>query len=101
MKPILTTQYSYSFEEFNKAGTLLAIKGDGEKTKYIIDMLSDVNQKMTFSKEDKKKQKDEVDNYIKYRAGKVVLDNKSQKEDAAFINTFRVCEGKELFSGDE
>ena len=93
-------KYSYSLEEFNKAGILLGIKGDGEKTKYIIDILSDVNQKMTFNKEEKEKEKEDIENYIRYKAGKVVLDDKkSTKEDEAFYNNFKTCEGKELFVG--
>lgn len=93
-------EYSLASEEFKKAGLLLAIKGEGEKTKYIIDVLSDVNKKMTFTKEDTLK-KDEMQDFIKYRAGKVVLDDNSKKDKEEFMKGFQTCEGKELFLGDE
>ena len=94
-------KYSESLEEFNKAGILLGIKGDGEKTKYIIDILSDVSQKMTITKEEKEKTKQEVEDFIKYRAGKVVLDSKDEKQDIAFYKNFKTCEARELFEGEK
>ena len=94
-------KYTYSFEEFNKAGIILGIKGDGEKTKYIIDMLSEVNQKMTRNKDkDKaKKEKEDIEEFIKYKAGKVVLDSKNEKQNESFYQNFKKCEGYELFKG--
>ena len=94
-------KYSASLEEFNKAGILLGIKGDGEKTKYIIDILSDVNQKMTVDKEEKEKAREEIEDFIKYKAGKVVLDSKDETQDIAFYKNFRTCEKRELFAGEK
>jgi len=94
-------KYSYALKEFNKAGILLGIKGDGEKTKYIIGVLSEVNQKMTFSKEEKEAQKDDIEDYIKYKSGKVVLEDKKDKNDENYIKTFKTCEGKEFFTGEK
>ena len=92
-------KYSSSLEEFKKAGILLGIKGDGEKTKYIIDILSDVNQKISFNKEEKEKSKKEVEEFIQYKAGKVVLDDKNNKHDEEFYKNFKDCEEKEFFMG--
>ena len=89
-------KYDYALEEFNKAGILLGIKGEGEKTKYIIDILSDVNQKMAFNKKDKK---EDIEDYINYKAGKVVISEKKDKKDEAFYKNFKTCEGKEFFVG--
>ncbi len=92
-------KYSYSLEEFKKAGILLGIKGEGEKTKYIIDILSDVNQKMTINKNDKEN-KENIEKYIQYKAGKVVINDTNKKNEKAFYDSFKTCEGQDLFIGE-
>ena len=39
-----------SFDEFKKAGLILDINGDSDKTRYIYDVLSEVNQKIAIKK---------------------------------------------------
>ncbi len=93
--------YTNSASEFKKAGLLLDSKGDSAKTRYIYDVLSEVNQKIAISQNkdyfDKIKQDDDT-NLSQYKAGKLVinLEAKDKKHDE-FIKSFKNCEGRENF----
>ncbi len=43
--------YAHSIEEFKRAGLILDSKGDGNKTRYIYDVLNEVNQKYSITEE--------------------------------------------------
>jgi len=86
-------QYSESAKELEKAGLILDAKGDSYTTRYIYDVLSEVNQKAVAEKEynylveriDK-----EPDNYdrITYLNGKVVV---TEELDKAIVENMRKC----------
>ena len=90
-------------EEFKKAGLLLDSKGDNNKTRYIYDILSQVNQKIAINSDSdyyKKLREDEEKNNIsKYKAGKLVIDLEEDKNDE-LIKSFKYCAGREIFVGD-
>ena len=46
-----------------------------------------------------KTKEENIEDYIRYKGGKVVLDDKSGKKDQAFYKSFKTCEGRELFLG--
>ncbi len=88
--------------EFKKAGLLLDSIGDNVKTRYIYDVLSDVNQKIAINSSDeyykKIKEKDEqMLSQQKYKAGKLLLDESSEEE---LIEHFSICANRKLFMGD-
>ncbi len=95
-----TKNYEAAAEEFKKAGLLLDSKGDSVKTKYIYDVLSNVNQKIAINKDEKyfKKLK-EKEEKPQYKAGKLVIDFEGKKDDE-FSRSFKYCAGREIFVGD-
>lgn len=97
-------EYTAAAEEFRKAGLLLDSGGDSNKTKVIYDILSDVNQKIAINNDEdyfkKLAQKEEENLNLKYKAGKIVFDDKSKKTDA-YLEDFKTCAKKELFMGDK
>ena len=95
-----TKNYEAAAEELKKAGLLLDSKGDSVKTKYIYDVLSNVNQKIAINKDEKyfKKLK-EKEEKPQYKAGKLVIDFEGKKDDE-FSRSFKYCAGREIFVGD-
>ena len=96
--------YKGAAEEFKKAGLLLDTKGDNLKTRYIYDVLNQVNQKIAIhsDKDYFKKLKEEEEQKVvgKYKAGKLIIDDKSNDKQDEFIKSFKTCAGREVFVGD-
>ncbi len=96
--------YTGAAEEFKKAGLLLDSVGDNTKTKYIYDILSEVNQKIAINNDSdyfkKLKAEEEKNNILKYKGGKLVIDYEADKQDA-LIKNFATCAGREIFVGEE
>ena len=97
--------YKGASDEFKKAGLLLDTKGDTIKTRYIYDVLSDVNKKIAITNDsdyfEKLREEEEEKTVAKYKAGKLVIDLDSKDEDKELIKSFSVCAGREIFVGDE
>ena len=95
--------YAGASEEFKKAGLLLDSKGDSNKTRYIYDVLSQVNQKIAILNNDdyfkKLKEEKEKENVAQYKAGKLVINLDDDKNDE-LIKSFKYCAGREIFVGD-
>jgi len=95
--------YKGAAEEFKKAGLLLDSVGDNTKTRFIYDILSEVNQKIAITSDKdyfkKLKEEEEKKDVSKYKAGKLVIDFKEDKNDE-FIKSFATCSGREVFVGD-
>lgn len=95
--------YAGASEEFKKAGLLLDSKGDSNKTRYIYDVLSQVNQKIAILNNDdyfkKLKEDKEKENVAQYKAGKLVINLDDDKNDE-LIKSFKYCAGREIFVGD-
>lgn len=95
-------QYADSIEEFKKAGLILDVRGDGNKTRYIYDVLNEVNQKYAVSEEYanlREKLKDDPESQspskeITYINGKMVL---KDEFDGAVIKNFKTCANKKYF----
>lgn len=95
--------YKGAAEEFKKAGLLLDSVGDNSKTRYIYDVLSEVNQKIAITSDKdyfkKAKEEEEKNDVSKYKAGKLVINYNDDKNDE-FIKSFATCAGKEIFVGE-
>ncbi len=93
--------YKNAQEEFKKAGLLLDSIGDSEKTRYLYDTLSEVNQKIALfaPKGYFKKLNEELESKNKstYRAGKLVWDTKDDEE---LIKNFKICAGHDIFMSE-
>jgi len=94
-------RYAESIEEFKKAGLILDAKGDGNKTRYIYDVLNEVNQKYTVSEEYqnlKEHLNDEenptAEGETTYVNGKIVV---ADDFDGAMVKNFKTCANKEYF----
>lgn len=93
-------KYADSIEEFKKAGLILDAEGNGNKTRYIYDVLNEVNQKYSVSEEyenlrerldeEEKTGKKEV-TYVK---GKMLV---VDEFDGAMIKNFKTCANKQYF----
>ena len=70
--------YTAAQEEFQKAGLVLDSKGEGDKTRYIYDVLNDVNQKTVLYPDEDYKQMPEPT--LEYKAGKLITNSKSKKK---------------------
>ena len=96
-------KYPQAAEEFKKAGLILDSISDNVKTKYLYDVLSDVNQKIAITNDEeyfkKIKEQEEKNLSSKYKAGKLVIDLEKKDKNDEFIKSFKNCEGKELFMG--
>lgn len=99
--------YRDSLEEFKKAGLILDTDGDGVKTRYIYDVLSDVTQKMVQQGDykylvehiDEKGHKDGYNqDELTYVGGKLVV---SEEFDRAVLKNFRTCSAKVHFKALE
>ena len=97
-------EYDAAAIEFRKAGVLLDSKGDNVKTRYIYDVLSEVNEKiaMNADKELYKKlnKKEVMDLDLKYKAGKIYFEDKNKDKDT-FFKDYKTCAKRNLFMGDE
>ncbi|MBQ8634687.1 hypothetical protein IJ425_00855 [bacterium] len=95
--------YQGASEEFKKAGLLLDSVGDNAKTRYIYDILNEVNQKIAINSDKnyfkKLREEEEKKDVSKYKAGKLVIDFKEDKNDE-FIKSFATCAGREIFVGE-
>lgn len=95
--------YRGAAEEFKKAALILNIKNDPDKTRYIFDILSEVNQKIAIfsDKEYFEKIKEQEENTpAKYKAGKLVINDTDKKIQEELIEDFKICEGRKVFIGD-
>ncbi len=93
--------YTNSQKEFQKAGLLLDSKGEGTKTKYIYNVLDEVNKKIAIHNELNKKEQEviqEEDNQV-YKAGKLVVVEPRNKKNDELEKTFRTCANREFFVG--
>lgn len=92
--------YADSIEEFKKAGLLLDSNGDSNKTRYIYDVLNEVNQKYSITEEYREmiKRLNESDDINKERitivGGKVVI---ADEFDGAMVKNFKTCANKKYF----
>ena len=91
--------------EFKKAGMLLDSVGDNVKTRFIYDILSEVNQKIAITSDSeyfKKLREDEERATVgKYKAGKLVIDLEGKDKNDEFLKSFSTCAGREIFVGEE
>ena len=96
-------KYPQSAEEFKKAGLILDSISDNVKTRYLYDVLSEVNQRIAITNDEgyfKKLKEDEEKNLSsKYKAGKLIIDLDSKGKDDELLKNFSICEGKEFFMG--
>lgn len=96
-------KYSDSAEEFKKAGLLLDSEGDTIKTRYIYDVLNEVNARLALDPEymslRQKLDEEEFGNgKVTYLHGKLVI---SEEFDKAMFKNFKTCANKELFETEE
>lgn len=96
-------KYSDSAEEFIKAGLLLDSKGDSNKTRYVYDVLNEVNARLALDPDylplKQKLDEEEFGNgKVTYIHGKLVI---SEEFDKAMFKNFKTCANKELFESEE
>ncbi len=95
-------QYDGAAEEFKKAGMLLDTAGDSNKSRYIYGILSEVNERIAINSDKEYYKKlaaqEEKNLNLRYKAGKVVFDAEDKKTDS-FLEDFKTCAKKELFTG--
>ncbi|MCD8024881.1 MAG: tetratricopeptide repeat protein [Candidatus Gastranaerophilales bacterium] len=96
-------KYIDSAEEFKKAGLLLDGKGDVNKTRYVYDVLNEVNQRMAQDIEykeilQKMSEEDPNEGKVTYIGGKLVI---SEDFDKAMYKNFKTCANRDLFYGGE
>ncbi len=97
-------KYTDSMEEFKKAGLLLDSAGDSNKTRYIYDILNEVNQKYSASEEyaqlrkrieeEKKQGIENIKEEVTYVKGKTLVLEESK---GATIKSFKKCASKKYF----
>lgn len=95
--------YKDSIEEFHKAGLLLGVKGDGNKTRYIFDVLNSINRKLAAKDPNSSdmifQASEEVSNgRVTYIGGKLVI---SEEFDKAMMKNFKTCANKAAFEKGE
>lgn len=92
--------YTDSMSEFQKAGLILDMQGDGNKTRYIYDVLNDVTRRMVaIGKygdlvEYLNRQSAFSEKYLTYVNGKVLVSNDL---DRAILKNFKNCANKKFF----
>lgn len=96
-------QYGDSAEEFKKAGLLISGNGDANKTRYIYDVLNEVNQRLALDPEyvemlKEKEAKELGDGKVTYIGGRLVISEEFDKE---MFKNFKRCANKELFDKEE
>ena len=89
-------KYSGSAEEFIKAGLLLDSKGDGNKTRYIYDVLNEVNQKLALEDEyqnlvQKLNEEEINEGKVTYNGGKLGI---TEEFDNVMMKNFKTCSKK-------
>lgn len=93
--------YTGAAAEFKKAGLILDSKAETFKTGYIYDVLTQVNQKISATDNTeyfkKLREADEKNSLMKYKAGKLILD---EFEDEDLIKSFSQCSNREIFVGE-
>ena len=94
-------RYADSIEEFKKAGLILDGKGNGNKTRYIYDVLNEVNQKYAVSEEyenlkESLTEENSTGNSkeVTYVKGKMLV---VDEFDGAMIKNFKTCANKKYF----
>lgn len=96
--------YKAARDEFRKAGLLLDTIGDVEKTRYIYNVLLEVNQKLALFNDSeyfkKINEEEEASHISKYKAGKLVIDYNSDPKKDKFLKNFKRCSGYEIFVGE-
>ncbi len=96
-------KYSDSAEEFMKAGLLLDSKGDTNKTRYVYDVLNEVNARLALDPDyinlRRKLDEEQFGNgKIAYLHGKLVI---SEEFDKAMFKNFKTCANKTFFESKE
>ena len=95
--------YKNSQLEFQKAGLLLDSKGEGSKTRYIYNVLDEVNKKIAINTDPdyykKQAEKEELEDKSVYKSGKLVIVEPKNKKDDDLKKSFRTCDNKEYFIG--
>lgn len=91
--------YKASIDEFKKAGLIMDAKGDGDKSRYIYDVLNEATKSLVQSGEYKyliEHLDDEStkEGQLTYIGGKVVI---AQELDKAMISNFKTCKSKAFF----
>ena len=93
-------EYTAAQEEFQKAGLVLDSKGEGSKTKYIYNILNDVNQKAVLYPDKDANKTPEQD--FEYKAGKLVLDPKiKKKEEDDLYKFYSRCAKYDVYYGNK
>lgn len=91
-------KYEDSAEEFKKAGLLLDSKGDANKTRYVYDVLNEVNQRLALDPKYmdllRERNEAELKGKVTYINGKLVI---SEEFDKAMLKNFTTCANKEIF----
>lgn len=92
-------RYSDSIEEFKKAGLILDVRGDGNKTRYIYDILNEVNQKYAVSEEyvnlaEHLAETPSGSKEVTYVRGKMLV---TDEFDGAMVKNFKTCANKKYF----
>lgn len=89
-------EYRDSVEEFKKAGLILGIKGEGNKTRYIFDVLHSINQRLAQDPlyKDHLFEDSTTSGKMTYINGKLVV---SEEFDNAMMKNFKTCAHKEAF----
>lgn len=92
-------KYADSIEEFKKAGLILDTRGDGNKTRYIYDVLNEVNQKYSVSEEYENLKENLAENptgskEVTYVRGKMLV---TDEFDGAMVKNFKTCANKQYF----
>lgn len=94
--------YTGAQEEFKKAGLLIDTTGDSEKTRYLYDILLEVNQKIALNADDdffKKLNEQESKKYKSvYKSGRLVLDGTNDNRE--IIENFKKCAGYDMFMSE-
>ena len=84
-------EYDAASEEFKKAGLLLDLKGDFEKTRYIYEVLGEVNKKISMNSD---KKPPELKRYDELYIGKNKKQDTKEEEkiEQEFYKSFSTCE---------
>ena len=87
--------YTAAQEEFQKAGLVLDSKGEANKTKYIYDVLNNVNQKAVLHPD--KNPTKTPEQTFEYKAGKLVTEPKNKKKQDELYKFYSRCAKYETY----